>query len=64
MPEETLTRFNDPRIEEYYKQIPKWVDSNKAYRKYLYKEQDFERLFQFNYNQKRRGKENRRWPIG
>lgn len=54
----------DIRVDDYYRQIPKWVCSNVTYRKYLYQIGDHEALKNFNYNIKRLGKENNRWPIG
>ena len=49
----------DIRVDDYYRNIPKWVNSNKMYRKYLYQIGDHETLKNFNYNIKRFAKENR-----
>lgn len=47
----------DVRVDDYYRQIPKWVSSNKGYRRYLYEIGDHATLKKFNYNLKRLEKE-------
>lgn len=36
--EEEYTRENDPRVEEYYKQIPKFIVTSSHYRFWKYNE--------------------------